>query len=72
LENNFNINKSEWLKDERYKVLENFDATSYNIFAKMFIKSDNKEYNKFNFFENFFSLLFISINSFKKYGFKNF
>ena len=46
LENNFNINKSEWLKDERYKVLENFDATSYNIFAKMFIKSDNKEYNK--------------------------
>lgn len=46
LENNFNINKSEWLKDERYKVLENFDATSYNIFAKMFIKSDNKKYNK--------------------------
>jgi len=32
----------------------------------------NKEYNKFNFFENFFSLLFISINSLKKYGFKNF
>ena len=32
----------------------------------------NKEYNKFNFFKNFFSLFFISINSLKKYGFKNF
>ncbi len=32
----------------------------------------NKEYNKFNFFENFFSLFFISINSLKKYGLKNF
>ena len=32
----------------------------------------NKEYNKFNFFENFFSLLFISINSLRKYGLKNF
>ena len=32
----------------------------------------NKEYNKFNFFENFLSLLLISINSLKKYGFKSF
>ncbi len=32
----------------------------------------NKEYNKFNFVENFFSLLFISLNSLKKYGFKSF
>ena len=32
----------------------------------------NKEYNKFNFFKNFFSLFFISINSLKKYGIKNF
>ena len=32
----------------------------------------NKEYNKFNFFENFLSLLFISLNSLKKYGFKSF
>ncbi len=32
----------------------------------------NKEYNKFNFVENFLSLLFISLNSLKKYGFKSF
>ena len=32
----------------------------------------NKEYNKFNFVENFLSLLLISINSLKKYGFKSF
>ena len=30
----------------------------------------NKNYNKFNFFKNFFSLFFISLNSIKKYGFK--
>ena len=32
----------------------------------------NKKYNKFNFVENFLSLLLISINSLKKYGFKSF
>ena len=32
----------------------------------------NKKYNNLNFFENFFSLLLISLNSFRKYGFKNF
>jgi len=30
----------------------------------------NKNYNKFNFIENLFSILCISINSIKKYGFK--
>ena len=30
----------------------------------------NKEYNKLNFFENFLSILSISISSLKKYGFK--
>ena len=30
----------------------------------------NKEYNKLNFFENLISVLSISLNSFKKYGFK--
>ena len=31
----------------------------------------NKNYNKLNFINNFFSLLNISINSIKKYGGKN-
>ena len=31
----------------------------------------NRDYNKLSFFENFISLLFISINSLKKYGGKN-
>ena len=30
----------------------------------------NKQYNKFNFFKNFISLMFISFNSLKKYGWK--
>ena len=30
----------------------------------------NKEMNKFTFFKNFFSLIMISINSIKKYGYK--
>ena len=32
----------------------------------------NRDYNKFNFLEKFFSLFFISINSLRKYGFKSF
>ena len=31
----------------------------------------NKKYNNLNLFENFFSLLLISLSSFKKYGLKN-
>ncbi len=38
-----------------------------NIYWIWFI---NKRYNKFNFMKNFISLLFISINSLKRYGFK--
>ena len=30
----------------------------------------NKKMNKFSFFKNFFSLIMISINSIKKYGYK--
>ena len=30
----------------------------------------NKNYNKFNFFKNLYSIFFISLNSLKKYGFK--
>ena len=30
----------------------------------------NNKYNKLNFFENLISVLSISLNSFKKYGFK--
>jgi len=30
----------------------------------------NKNYNKFNFFKNLYSIFFISLNSIKKYGFK--
>ena len=30
----------------------------------------NKNYNKFNFFKNLYSIIFISLNSLKKYGFK--
>ena len=32
----------------------------------------NKKYNNLNFIQNFFSLLFISMSSLKRYGFKNF
>ena len=55
----------------KYRIREN-SLQSSSLKNFYWIWKINKEYNKFNFFENFFSLLFISINSFKKYGFKNF
>ena len=38
-----------------------------NIFWLWYI---NKKYNKLDFFTNFISILYISFNSIKKYGFK--
>ena len=55
----------------KYRIREN-SLQSSSLKNFYWIWKINKEYNKFNFFENFFSLLFISINSLKKYGFKNF
>ena len=55
----------------KYRIRKN-SLQSNSLKNFYWIWKINKEYNKFNFFENFFSLLFISINSLKKYGFKNF
>ena len=55
----------------KYRIRKN-SLQSSSLKNFYWIWKINKEYNKFNFFENFFSLLFISINSLKKYGFKNF
>ncbi len=64
--------------DKAYCLLENL--TEYKI-RKNSLQSNklrnlywiwyiNKNYNQFNFFKNFISILCISINSLKKYGFK--
>jgi teichuronic acid biosynthesis glycosyltransferase TuaG len=55
----------------KYRIRKN-SLQSSSLKNFYWIWKINKKYNKFNFFENFFSLLFISINSLKKYGFKNF
>ena len=55
----------------KYRVRNN-SLQSSSLKNFYWIWKINKKYNKFNFFENFSSLLFISINSLKKYGFKNF
>ena len=55
----------------KYRIREN-SLQSSSLKNFYWIWKINKEYNKFNFFENFFSLLFISINSLRKYGLKNF
>ena len=55
----------------KYRIRKN-SLQSSSLKNFYWIWKINKEYNKFNFFENFFSLLFISINSLQKYGFKNF
>ena len=55
----------------KYRVRQD-SLQSSNLRNFFWIWKINKNYNKLNFLENFFSLLNISINSIKKYGGKNF
>ena len=55
----------------RYRVRKN-SLQSSNLRNFFWIWKINKDYNKLNFADNFFSLFNISINSIKKYGGKNF
>ena len=55
----------------KYRVRSD-SLQSNNLKNFFWIWKINKEYNKLNFFDNFFSLLNISFNSIKKYGGKNF
>ena len=49
------------------------ERSVWKIFSlNSLIAAANKDYNKLNIVENFISLLFISFNSLKKYGGKNF
>ena len=55
----------------KYRVRQN--SLQSNNFRNFFwIWKINKDFNKLSFFDNFFSLLNISINSIKRYGTKNF
>ena len=53
----------------KYRLIENSIQKSgfYNLHS---VWTVNRENNKLNIFQKFFSLLFISLNSIKKYGFK--
>ena len=54
----------------KYRVRKN--SLQSNSFRNFYwIWKINREFNKLNFIDNFFSLLFISINSLKKYGLRN-
>ena len=55
----------------KYRIRKN-SLQSSSLKNFYWIWKINREYNKFNFLENFFSLFFISINSLRKYGFKSF
>ena len=52
-----------------YRILDKSRSSQRlkNIFCLWYI---NKKYNKFGFFRNLISIISISINSIKKYGFK--
>ena len=54
----------------KYRI-RNKSLQSSNIRNFYWIWKINKDYNNLNFFENFISLFFISLNSIKKYGGKN-
>ena len=54
----------------KYRI-RNESLQSSNIRNFYWIWKINKDYNNLNFFENFISLFFISLNSIKKYGGKN-
>ena len=53
----------------KYRVRKN-SLQSNKIRNLYWIWYINKKYNQFSFFKNFVSILYISINSLKKYGFK--
>ena len=53
-----------------YRIEKN-SLQSNNLRNFYWIWKINKNYNKLNIIENFISLIFISINSLKKYGGKN-
>ena len=54
----------------KYRLRKN--SLQSNIFRNFYwIWKINKEYNKLGFFDNFFSLFFISLNSIRKYGLKD-
>ena len=55
----------------KYRVRSD-SLQSSNLKNFFWIWKINKEYNKLNFLDNFFSLVNISLNSIKKYGGKNF
>ena len=55
----------------KYRIRDN-SLQSSGLKNFYWIWKINKQYNKFNFIENFTSLIFISINSIKKYGLKSF
>ena len=55
----------------RYRIRK--DSLQKNSFKNFYwIWKINSDLNKLNIFQNFFSLFFISLNSLKKYGLKNF
>ena len=54
----------------KYRVRNN--SLQSNVFRNFYwIWKINKDYNKLNFLDNFFSLFFISLNLIKKYGLKD-
>ncbi len=55
----------------KYRIRDN-SLQSSSLKNFYWIWKINKQYNKFNFIENFTSLIFISINSLRKYGLKSF
>ena len=55
----------------KYRIRNN--SLQSNIFRNFYwIWKINRDYNKLNFISNFFSLFFISLNSMRKYGLKDF
>lgn len=73
--------KCKLLKKVKFAYCLNKNLTKYRIRDKSLQSNNirnfywiwkiNKNYNNLNFFENFISLFFISLNSIKKYGGKN-
>ena len=54
----------------KYRIRNN-SLQSNNLLNIYWIWKINKDFNKLNFLQNFFSLICISLNSLKRYGLKN-
>ena len=68
LKNNNNLIAKKFIKSYAYYRILEKSRSQNKLKSIFFLWKYNKQFNKLNFLENFFSIIFISFNSLRKYG----